>query len=116
MGSGVLRRPQGEIEFRRTFQMCGEAIVQRSSCAAEQEVSNRWHRHSVCAGVDTMGEPQLRIRRRNLPHWTLEGSTYFVTFRIADGALSEAERHIVLDHIISGEGRFYILGAAVIMP
>jgi putative transposase len=63
-----------------------------------------------------MSEPRLRIRRRNLPHWTLEGSTYFVTFRVAKGHLAENERRIVLDHIISGDGRFYIIGAAVVMP
>jgi len=63
-----------------------------------------------------MSEPKLKIRRRNLPHWTLDGSTYFATFRLASGSLSEEERRIVLDHLIQGDGRFYILAAAVVMP
>lgn len=62
-----------------------------------------------------MGEPKLTVRHRNLPHWTLDGSTYFVTFRLATGSLSEEERRIVLDHLVQGNGRFYILAAAVVM-
>ena len=69
----------------------------------------------VCAERVT-SEPELRIRRRNLPHWTLEGSTYFVTFRVEKGILTDDECQIVLDHLISNDGNFYILGAAVVMP
>ncbi len=61
------------------------------------------------------GERVVR-KRRNLPHWTVDGSVYFVTFRAASGILNEDERAIVLDHIRSGEGEFYLLAAAVIMP
>ena len=63
-----------------------------------------------------MSEHSLQKKRRTLPHWTLEGSVYFVTFRLAKGELSEAERAIVLEHLQSGDGRFYRLAAAVIMP
>jgi putative transposase len=63
-----------------------------------------------------MSEPELSIRRRNLPHWTQDGSTYFVTVRIEKGRLTEDERQIILDHLVAGDGRFYILGAAVVMP
>lgn len=61
-------------------------------------------------------EPRLEKRRRNLPHWTLDGSCYFVTFRLKSGLLTEPERMIVLNHIKSGDLQFYRLAAAVIMP
>lgn len=39
----------------------------------------------------------LIISKRNLPHWQLGGSTYFVTFRIRQGIiLSPEERSMVL--------------------
>lgn len=63
-----------------------------------------------------MGEPKLQITRRRLPHWTLSGSVYFVTFRVATGILSEDERRVVLDHVCQGQGRFYELGSLVVMP
>lgn len=63
-----------------------------------------------------MEDPDLQIRRRNLPHWTLANSVYFVTFRLASGTLSVAERALVLNHIKSGQGKFYHLAAAVVMP
>ena len=44
-------------------------------------------------------QPELKIRRRRLPHWTLEGSVYFVTFRTLSRTLSAPERLPVLDHI-----------------
>jgi putative transposase len=61
-------------------------------------------------------EPNLEIRRRRLPHWTLDGSTYFVTFRVRSGFLLAAERLVVKDHIRAGHGRFYHLAAVVVMP
>ncbi len=39
----------------------------------------------------------LKKAKRNLPHWEKEGSTYFVTFRVIEGELTNAERKIVLD-------------------
>ena len=63
-----------------------------------------------------MDEPQLKITHRNLPHWTLPGSMYFVTFRLARGTLSASERSVVLKHLTSGHKKFYLLAAAVVMP
>jgi len=60
--------------------------------------------------------PDLKVSRRRLPHWELEGSTYFITFRVARGSLDANERRIVLDHVVSGHGRFYHLAAVVVMP
>ena len=58
----------------------------------------------------------LKITRRHLPHWQLEGSIYFVTFRSKRIILSERERARVLGHIREGDGKFYDLFAAVVMP
>ena len=41
---------------------------------------------------------------------------YFVTFRLMNGALSAPERRLVLDHVRFGDGRFYDLFAAVVLP
>jgi hypothetical protein len=30
--------------------------------------------------VNLMKEPKLKITQRNLPHWELDGSVYFITF------------------------------------
>lgn len=58
----------------------------------------------------------LETRRRRLPHWTLAGSTYFITFRVNSGELTEAERSIVLTHIRDGHEKFYSLIGTVVMP
>jgi REP element-mobilizing transposase RayT len=63
-----------------------------------------------------MNEPQLAITRRRLPHWTLDGSIYFVTFRLMAGQLSSAEVRLVREHMCGGNGQFYRLAAAVVMP
>ena len=44
------------------------------------------------ADIPVCSEPKLEKTRRRLPHWRLEGSTYFVTFRIAQGELPPTER------------------------
>src|SRR5208337_3669411 len=58
----------------------------------------------------------LKIRCRNLPHWTCDGSTYFVTFRTHRGTLNVEERRLVIRHLKSGHDKFYQLAAAVVMP
>jgi putative transposase len=64
-----------------------------------------------------MEEPRLNIRqRRRLPHWTLSGSTYYVTFHLVTNELNSLERRIVVDHITSGHGRYYNLAALTVMP
>lgn len=69
-----------------------------------------------CPDVSVPQPPELHKSRRRLPHWTLEGSTYFITFRLAHGELSRDERSIILDHVRSGHGLHYTLLAATIMP
>lgn len=61
-------------------------------------------------------DPKLKKSHRRLPHWELAGSSYFITFRLASGELSDDERKIVLDHIKSGDPKFYRLWAVVVMP
>ena len=61
-------------------------------------------------------EPKLNKSRRRLPHWERNGATYFVTFRLLKGVLTDAECQHVLDHLIAGDGVFYRLLAGVVMP
>jgi thiamine-phosphate pyrophosphorylase len=60
--------------------------------------------------------PEIKQRRRRLPHWEMAGATYFLTFRVAEGELSESERDIVMQHLLDGSKKFYDLAAAVVMP
>jgi REP element-mobilizing transposase RayT len=65
----------------------------------------------ACAGKD-----ELCISRRRLPHWQLPGSTYFITFRLKSGIISDDERKIVLDAIKHfHEIRYWVI-ATVVMP
>ncbi|MCX6832027.1 MAG: transposase [candidate division Zixibacteria bacterium] len=63
-----------------------------------------------------MNEPVLTITKRHLPHWTLKGATYFVTFRVAKGQLNSVEQRIVFDHVLNGDNHFYRLIACTVMP
>lgn len=60
--------------------------------------------------------PELKITRRHLPHWQLEGSIYFVTFDCAETIMTLEETAIVVEHITKGDGQFYDLFAVVVMP
>ena len=59
---------------------------------------------------------KLKINRRHLPHWEIEGSIYYITFRLLSGNLSPDEIRIVLNHIKDGNQKFYKLYAIVVMP
>ena len=59
---------------------------------------------------------KLNKSRRRLPHWEQDGATYFVTFRLLQGELTDSECRIVLEHLIKGDGVFYRLIASVVMP
>ena len=59
---------------------------------------------------------ELNITRRKLPHWTLKDSIYFVTFRTKKVELYVEEQKNVLQHIIDGNNKFYMLIAVVVMP
>lgn len=59
---------------------------------------------------------ELKITWRHLPHWTLDGSIYFVTFCARRTIFDESEQCIVLEHIKEGDGTFYDCYAAMVMP
>ncbi len=63
-----------------------------------------------------MKDKELHITKRHLPHWSLEGSVYFVTFRVADEELSMKEQAEVLNHVKDGNNTFYTLIACIVMP
>jgi len=58
----------------------------------------------------------IQIKRRRLPHWSLPGVTYFVTFRLHGRPLVTQEVVLVKQHILTGNGRYYHLYAAQGMP
>lgn len=50
------------------------------------------------SSLQMLKNPQLKITKRRLPHWELEGSIYFITFNTWEKLeLSEAARQVVLD-------------------
>ncbi len=59
--------------------------------------------------------PTLHQTRRNLPHFSRDGSIYFLTFRVKQGQLTEPERQIVLDACTHWHGQRMTLHAAVVM-
>lgn len=59
---------------------------------------------------------ELQVTRRNLPHWQLGGASYFVTFRVKQGRLSEQERRLVLAACLHWHERKWRLYAVVVMP
>jgi putative transposase len=54
--------------------------------------------------------------QRTLPHWQRGGETYFVTFRVASGFLTESEQRKVLSACVFWHGRRMRLFIAVVMP
>jgi REP element-mobilizing transposase RayT len=58
----------------------------------------------------------LCINRRNLPHWQLPGSTYFITFRLKSGIIIDDEKRIVLDAIKHFHTIRYLVTSTVVMP
>lgn len=59
---------------------------------------------------------ELQIQRRNLPHWQLGGSIYFITFRCVRGTLPEVARRQTIVHILHDHGKKHDLHIGVVMP
>lgn len=59
----------------------------------------------------------LYIYRRRLPHWRLQGSVYFVTWRCAERSphLSKEERDVVVKALLHFDRQRYKLYAYVVM-
>lgn len=53
--------------------------------------------------------------RRNLPHWQVGGSTYFITFR-AKRILNDQERNFVKQRVLFGDKKKFDLYFGVVMP
>lgn len=59
---------------------------------------------------------EFNIHRRNLPHWQIGGSTYFVTFRTHRGTLSDQERGLVLDACLHWHQALARVDLVTVMP
>jgi valyl-tRNA synthetase len=59
---------------------------------------------------------ELTKRRRKLPHWQAGGSTYFVTFRLRQGELTESERQVALDACLHWHGERALIRLVTVMP
>ncbi|RMH25768.1 MAG: hypothetical protein D6693_08315, partial [Planctomycetota bacterium] len=68
-------------------------------------------------GVSGAARDGLRISRRRLPHWRMDGATYFVTWRLRSSQreLSESERSLVVDALRHFDGERYDLIGYVVM-
>lgn len=58
----------------------------------------------------------LEISRRNLPHWQIGGSWYFVTFRTKDKTMTAKAKDIVISSILRSHGTHYRLAISTVMP
>jgi len=59
----------------------------------------------------------FQAKRRNLPHWQLPGSIYFITWRLKrDEILSPEERTIILKSLLHWDNVKWTVYATVIMP
>ncbi|TAE23538.1 MAG: DEAD/DEAH box helicase [Candidatus Kapaibacterium sp.] len=65
--------------------------------------------------VNPVEQQAFEQKRRNLPHWRMQGAYYFLTFR-AISVLSADEQQIVFQHILEGNGVFYELFSCCVMP
>ena len=64
-----------------------------------------------------MKNPKLKITQRDLPHWELDGSVYFITFNTWKKLkLTPAARQIVLDSCLFFHGKRYQIFVLVVMP
>ena len=69
-------------------------------------------------GVPPVSNPRSPINRsaRNLPHWTRDGATYFVTFRVKGIELTEHERGAVLNACFHFHNDRHTTMMATVMP
>ena len=59
---------------------------------------------------------ELQITRRNLPHWQIGGSIYFITFRTRQLTLPSEARRLVIQACRHFDGQRYVLWVALAMP
>jgi len=63
-----------------------------------------------------INENELHKTRRNLPHWQLGGSWYFITFRTKKVTLPVKAKGIVVESILHADGNKFKLAVATVMP
>lgn len=67
--------------------------------------------------INQMEEPKLKITQRNLPHWELDGSVYFITFNTWEKLeLTSEARQVVLSACKFFDNQRYQIFALVVMP
>jgi REP element-mobilizing transposase RayT len=67
--------------------------------------------------VNLMKESKLKITQRNLPHWELDGSVYFITFNTWEKLeLTPEARQVVLSACKFFNNQRYQIFALVVMP
>ena len=74
--------------------------------------------HAGSAGLQP-AQAALTTKKRNLPHWQLGGSTYFLTFRLQSGVkpnLDSGERHIVKRAILHWHQQKWRVHVLTVMP
>ena len=67
--------------------------------------------------MSDLAAEELVIYRRKLPHWRLDGSVYFVTWRLefTQPELTQDERAVIMSALKYFDGHRYDLYAAVVM-
>lgn len=61
--------------------------------------------------------PNLKIKKRKLPHWELDGAVYFLTFTTWDRLqLTEAARQVVLNACLFFNHKRFEIFSMVVMP
>lgn len=64
-----------------------------------------------------MNDKEIKITYRKLPHWSLNGATYFITFNSKyRNTFTHIEKKIIYDHIWEGNNVYYNLISFVVMP
>jgi REP element-mobilizing transposase RayT len=69
------------------------------------------------AAAIPMTEPKLKIKQRDLPHWEMDGSVYFITFNTWKRLeLTPAARQVVMDACKFFDNQRYHIFTLVVMP
>jgi len=81
--------------------------------------SGRRHNQDLgtAAGSGRRPNPELGISQKKLPHWRLDGSAYFITYRLKEKVqhLSEEERDLIKENILFGKDKRYRVYAYCVM-
>lgn len=109
----VLQELEGVPAERRTARFVCVMAVAGAKWVMDRDAGLR---PASLEPVNRRERGRLWMQRRHLPHWRLDGSTYFVTFRTLQGSLSPAERHFVLTSCLHWHGTRALIHLAVVMP